>query len=171
MFDVFAMLSFIASAVTAVATAGTMVVILYTFRKNLPGFLSERYTKPMDSFFIRKEFFEDEAEIMRVVLSHSDANEQESGGRALVVEAFKPTKQGTELRSKIKYILAHYEVLFYGMERNLFDEGFIRELMYGRVIGHYKVFKPYIEYIRKENGMDDYMEYFEKYALKWQRKA
>ena len=53
--------------------------------------------------------------------------------------ARKLTEEGVKLNSKIKYILAHYVVLLYGVKTGRFDEEFVKEIMSGRVIGHYKI--------------------------------
>ena len=126
----------------------------------------------MDMFFLRKEFFEAEAEILRIAGKHHAGfgveDDEDIGGEALVEAAKELTDEGIRLNSKIKYVLSHYEILLYGVKTGRFDEGFIEELAGSRVIGHYKVLKPYIEDIKKKYNFHEFMEHFEEYALKWQ---
>ena len=150
--------SVVAAWVSALAAWFTVGVILYTFKKSLPDIISERFVKPLDMFLLRREIFEAEAGVLLVV------RKKES----LVENSQKVSEEGTKLNAQIKYILAHYEVLLYGVEKGQFDEEFVREMMHRRIIGHHEIFKPLIELVRKVPGNSGYSRYFEKYAKKWQ---
>ena len=144
---------------TAIATIGTIAVVWWTFKRTLPNLLSERFVRPLDMFLLHREFYRAEASILLTV--------RQKGVDHLLPESQAPTPEGTELNSQIKYILAHYEVLLYGIEEGLFEEKFVREMMYRRIIGHYEIFESFIKFVRDSTGYPDYSKRFEKYERKW----
>ena len=141
----------------------TIWLLWSTFRNSLPDLLSKRYAKPLDRFYLRREFYEADAGILLVV--------RQKGDEFLVEEAQEPTPEGVKLNSQIRYILAHYEVLFHEVEEGRIEEEHIKRTMSGRVKKHHHLLMPYIEHTRDGIGPSNYLDIFEKYAKKWNEES